>query len=152
MTSRRFRVIRRASWMPFQNLRSRTALRCRSTAGSVWFNQMGTTSKDATVHMTKNSTNAEIWTQVGYFSDTPRMKPNFSIEICTDISFICDLKFVSWKISRRIQRDGKLHLTSSLDSLSWTLDYFSPAKFYRTAYIDRCMFYFLFFFAKLSRD
>ena len=45
---------------PFQNLHSRTALRCRSTAGSVWFNQMGTTSKDATVRMTKNSTNAEI--------------------------------------------------------------------------------------------
>ena len=73
MTSRRFRVMRRASWRPFQNLRSRTALRCGSTAGSVWFNQMGTTSKNATVRMTKNSTNAEIWTQVGYFSDTPRM-------------------------------------------------------------------------------
>ena len=29
-------------------------------AGSVWFNQMGTTSKDASVWMTKNSTNAEI--------------------------------------------------------------------------------------------
>ena len=53
-TSRRFRVMRRASWRPFQNLRSRTA------------------SKDATVRMTKNSTNAAIWTQVGYFSDTPR--------------------------------------------------------------------------------
>ena len=35
---------------------------------------MGTTSNDATVRMTKNSTNAEIWTQVGYFSDTPRIK------------------------------------------------------------------------------
>ena len=55
------------------NLRSRTALRCGSTARSVWFNQMGTTSKGATVRMTKNSTNAEIWTQVGYFSDTPRI-------------------------------------------------------------------------------
>ena len=40
--------------------RSRTALRCGSTTGTVWFNQMGTTSKDATVRMTKNSTNAEI--------------------------------------------------------------------------------------------
>ena len=66
-------VMRCASWRPFQNLRSRTALRCGSTAGSVWFNQMGTTSKDATVRMTKNSTNAEIWTQVGYFSDTHRV-------------------------------------------------------------------------------
>ena len=65
--------MRRASWRPFQNLRSRTALRCGRTAGSMWFNQMGTTSKDATVRMTKNSTNAKIWTQVGYFSDTPRM-------------------------------------------------------------------------------
>ena len=35
------------------------------------FNQMGTTSKDAMVRMTKNSTNAEIRTQVGHFSDTP---------------------------------------------------------------------------------
>ena len=71
MTSRRFRVMRRASWRPFQNLRSKIALRCGSTAGG--FNQIGTTSKDATVRMTKNSTNAEIWTQVGYFSDTPCM-------------------------------------------------------------------------------
>ena len=55
--------MRRASWKPFQNLRSRTALRCGRTAGSVWFNQMGTTSKDATVWMMKNSTNVEIWTQ-----------------------------------------------------------------------------------------
>ena len=31
------------------------------------------TSKDATVRLTKNSTNAEILTQVGYFSDTPRI-------------------------------------------------------------------------------
>ena len=38
---------------------------CRSTAGSVWFDQMRTTSEDATFRMTKNSTNAEIWTQVG---------------------------------------------------------------------------------------
>ena len=59
--------MRCASWRPFQNLRSRTALRCGSTPGSVWF-----TSKDAMVWITKNSTNAEIWTQVGYFSDTPR--------------------------------------------------------------------------------
>ena len=67
--------MRRASWRPFQNLRSRTALRCGSTAGSVWFNQMGTTSKDATptVRMSKNSKNAEIWTRVGYFLNTPRM-------------------------------------------------------------------------------
>ena len=65
--------MRRASWRPFQNLRPRTALRCGSTAGSMWFNQMGTTSKNPTVRMTKNSTNAELWTQVGYFSDTPRM-------------------------------------------------------------------------------
>ena len=35
---------------------------------------MGTTSKDAAFRITKNSTNAEIWTQVGYFSaDTPRI-------------------------------------------------------------------------------
>ena len=67
------RVMRHASCRPFQNLRSRTALRCGSTAGSVWFNQMGTTSNDATARMTKNSTNADIWTQVGYFSDTPRI-------------------------------------------------------------------------------
>ena len=72
-TSRRFRVMRRASWRLFRNLRSRAALRCGSTARSVWFNQMWTTSKDATVRMTKNSTKAEIWTQVGYFSDTPRI-------------------------------------------------------------------------------
>ena len=31
---------------------------------------------DATVRMTKNSTNAEIWTQVGYFPDTPRIISN----------------------------------------------------------------------------
>lgn len=31
-----------------------------STAGSMRFNQMGTTSKDATARMTKNSTNAKI--------------------------------------------------------------------------------------------
>ena len=72
-TSRRFRLMRRASWRPCQKLRSRTALRCGSTAGSVWFNQMENTSKDATVRMTKSSTNAEIRTQVGYFSDTPRI-------------------------------------------------------------------------------
>ena len=72
-TLRRFRVMRRASWSPFQNLRSRTALRCGSTAGSVWFNQIRTTSKDATVRLTKNSTNAEIWTQFGYFSDKLRI-------------------------------------------------------------------------------
>ena len=42
------------------NLRSTTALRCGSTAGSVWFNQMGTTSKDGIVRMMKNSTNAKI--------------------------------------------------------------------------------------------
>ena len=65
--------MRRASWRIFQNLRSRTALRFGSTAGNEWFNQMGTTSKDVTVWMTKNSTNAEIWTQVEYFSDIPRI-------------------------------------------------------------------------------
>ena len=42
-TSRRFRIMRRASWRPFQNLRSRTALRCGSTFEGVWFNQIGTT-------------------------------------------------------------------------------------------------------------
>ena len=81
MTSRRFRVTRRASWRSFQNLRSRTALRCESTAGSVWFNKMGTTSKDDTVRMTKNSTNADIWTQIEYFSDTPRIYIYFYIHI-----------------------------------------------------------------------
>lgn len=72
-TSRLFRVMRRASWRPFKNLRSRTALRCGSTAGSVWFNETGTTSKDATAGMTKDSINEEIWTRLGYFSDTPCM-------------------------------------------------------------------------------
>ena len=70
-TWRRFRVMRRESWRQFQNLRSRTVLRCGRTARSVWFNQMGTTSNS--VWMTKNSTNAEIWVQVRYFSDTPRI-------------------------------------------------------------------------------
>ena len=32
--------------------------------------------------MTKNSTNAEIWTQVGYFSDTPRISKYSVFEIC----------------------------------------------------------------------
>ena len=39
---------------------------------------MGTTPKDAMVRMTKNNTNAEIWTQVGYFSDTPRINVSMS--------------------------------------------------------------------------
>ena len=38
----------------------KSAFEGRSTAGGAWFNQMGTTYKDATVRMTKNSTNAEI--------------------------------------------------------------------------------------------
>ena len=65
--------MRRGIWRLIQNLCSRTALRCGSIVGSVWFNEMGTSSKDAMVRMMKNSSNAEIWTQVGYFSDTPRM-------------------------------------------------------------------------------
>ena len=61
--TRWFGVMRRVSWRTFQNLHSTTALRCGSTAGSMWFNQMGITLKDSTVRMTKN---------FGYFSDTPR--------------------------------------------------------------------------------
>ena len=69
--------MRRASWRSFQNLRSKSALRYGSSAGSMWFKPMGTTSKDSTVRMTKNSTKAEIWTQVGYFSDTTRIYLRF---------------------------------------------------------------------------
>ena len=70
---------------PDQNLHTSRSGHCQTWARSgnrlPWnFSTRGTNSEDATVRMTKNSTNAEIWTEVGYFSDTPRISRTWKIE------------------------------------------------------------------------
>ena len=152
MTSRRFRVMRRASWRPFQNLRSRTALRCGSTGGSVCFNQMGTTSKDATVRMMENSTNAEIWTQVGYFSDTPRiiyLARVFGIEFgqnwlkCSNF-----LRFwIFWELSKNCLTQANFELSSrnfvrKCTNIEWCL-ILNFLRRSRPSNLRRIWFYFL---------
>ena len=92
-------------------------LRCGSTAGSMWFNQMRNTSKDATVRTTRNSTNVEIWTQVGYFLDTPRISQAISNALALPLPSF--LRLIRYSVpSHRVFLPQLEHHLSDLSLLS----------------------------------
>ena len=60
MTKRRLKIMRRASSRPSLKVGSRTVSRSGEIPGTVLFNQVGITLKDATRPMMKNNASAEI--------------------------------------------------------------------------------------------
>ena len=60
MTKRRLKIMRRAYLRRSPKVSSRTVLRSGNIAGSVLFNQVGITLKDAIRPMMKNNASAEI--------------------------------------------------------------------------------------------
>ena len=60
MTKRRLEIMRRAYSRPSLKVSSKTVSRSGNIAGTVLFNQVGITLKDATRPMMKNNASAEI--------------------------------------------------------------------------------------------
>ena len=69
MTKRRLKIMRRAYSRPSLKVSPRTVLRNGNITGTVLFNQVGITLKDATRPMMKNNAR--------YFPDRPRIVSNF---------------------------------------------------------------------------